>query len=107
MATALDRQFELVALGDVRLCHYFEATCLALELLFQFTRVDVSSAYHSSEDNYEFAHLLSFYLSDVAADNVLYWRNVYQSNIDMFLDRPHLIRIVETVLHPFKNLVLA
>ena len=107
MAAALDRQFELVTLGDVRLCYYFEATCLALELLFQFTRVDVSSAHHSSEDNYEFAHLLSFYLSDVATDNVLNWRHIYQSNIDMFLDRPHLIRIVETVLHPFENPVLA
>ncbi len=107
MAAALDRQFELVTLGDVRLCYYFETTCLALELLFQFTRVDVSSTHHSSKDNYEFAHLLSFYLSDVATDNVLNWRHIYQSNIDMFLDRPHLVRIVETVLHPFKNLVLA
>ena len=106
MAAALDRQFELVALGDIRLCHYFEATCFAFELLLQLPRVYVSSAHHSSEDNYEFAHLLSLYFPDVATDHVLDWRHIYQSNVDMFFYRPHLLRVVETVLHPFKNPVL-
>lgn len=77
MAAALARQFELVALGNVRLGNYFEPARLAFELLLQFTRIYVAGSHHSSENNDEFADLLPFYVSDVSTNYVLHGRHIY------------------------------